>query len=85
MEMPPIEWLLDCSETTLQDLELAALNRSSRHLKAAKADWSAAVTQMATAELAKYLRKHRNEMLELARKSIEGQAVIEFPAERKRA
>jgi hypothetical protein len=84
MEMPSIEWLLDCSETTLQDLELAALNRSARHMKAAKADWNAAVTQAATAELARYLRENRKAILELARKSLEGQAVIVFP-ERKRA
>jgi hypothetical protein len=84
MEMPPIEWLLDCSDTTLQDLELAALNRSSRHMKAAKADWNAAVDQAATAELARYLREHREKILELARKSLEGQTVIAFP-ERKRA
>jgi hypothetical protein len=84
MEMPPIDWLMDCSETTLQDLELAALNRSARHMKAAKADWHAAVNQMATAELARYLREHRKEILELGRKSLEGQSVIAFP-ERKRA
>ena len=84
MEFPPLDWLFDCSDTTLQDLELAALNRSSRHMKAAKADWTAAVHQMATAELAKYLREHREEILELGRKSLEGQTVIPFP-ERKRA
>jgi hypothetical protein len=84
MEMPPIEWLFDCSNTTLQDLELAALNRAQRHMKALKADTEAAVNQLATAELARYMREHREEMIEIARRTIEGQAVIPFPV-RKRA
>lgn len=84
MEMPPIEWLLDCSETTLQDLELAALNRAQRHMKALKADTEGAINQLATAELARYLRDHRAEILEIARRTIDGQTVIQFP-QRKRA
>ena len=84
MELPSIEWLFDCSDTTLQDLELAALNRAQRHMKALKADTEAAVNQLATAEVARYMREHREEMIEIARKTIEGQRVIPFPV-RKRA
>ena len=83
MEMPTIEWLFDCSDTTLQDLELASLNRAQRHMKALKADTEAAVNQLATAEVARYMREHREEMIEMARKTIEGQRVIPFPVRRR--
>jgi hypothetical protein len=47
MQMPPIEWLLDVSGNTLGDLELAELDRGSKRLKAAKAEWNAAVEHFA--------------------------------------
>lgn len=84
MEMPPIEWLFDISNATLGDLELAELDRGSKHLKAAKAEWHAAVEHFAKAEAARYFRDHRVELLELARRSIDAQTLISFP-EKKRA
>lgn len=84
MEMPPIEWLLDVSNTTLGDLELAELDRGSKRLKAAKAEWNAAVEHFAKAEAARYFRDHREELLEIARRTIDTQTLISFP-ERKRA
>lgn len=84
MEIPPIEWLLDVSENTLMDLQLAALGHSAKHTKAAKAEWQAAITQAAIAEVAAYLREHREEILEIARRTLDTQTVISFP-ERKRA
>ena len=83
MEMPPIEWLLDVSNTTLGDLELAELDRGSKRLKAAKAEWNAAVEHFAKAEAARYFRDHREELLEIARRTID-QQVLQFPT-RKRA
>lgn len=84
MEMPPIEWLLDVSNATLGDLELAELDRGSKRLKAAKAEWSAAVEHFAKAEAARYFRDHREELLEIARRTIDTQTLISFP-ERKLA
>jgi hypothetical protein len=84
MDVPPLEWLLDCSDKSLQDLELAAMDRGARHLKGAKADWNEAVSQMAIAEVARYFREHRSEIMELARRTIDTQAVLQFPS-RKRA
>lgn len=84
MDIPPIDWLLDVSDNTLMELQLAALNRSAKHTKASKAELQAAVTQAAIAEVAQYMREHRKEMLEIGRRTIEQQTVISFP-ERKRA
>lgn len=84
MEIPPIEWLLDVSDNTLMELQLAALNRSAKHTKASKAELQAAVTQAAIAEVAQYMRENRKAIMELARRTLDQQAVISFP-ERKRA
>lgn len=77
---PSLNFLFECSETTLADLELASLNRGARSLKTAKAEWQAAVNSFVNAEVARYFREHREEILEHARKTVEGQTVLEFPA-----
>jgi len=83
--LPPLEYLFACSEISLQDLELASLDRGAQRLKAAKAEWNEAVTQFANAEVARYLREHRAEMLAMARRTVEEQAVLAFPQARKSA
>lgn len=84
MDLPPLDWLMDVSLQSLADLELACLDRGSRHTKAAKAEWNAALKELTTAELARYLRDHREEILEIARRTIDQQSLISFP-DRKRA
>lgn len=83
-EIPSPEYLFDVSEMTLQDLQLSSFDRSARHLKAAKAAWNEAVREEAIALLAQYFLKGRGEILEKARLTLEGQAVLVFP-ERRRA
>lgn len=62
--LPSLNFLFDCSDTTLGDLEMAALNRGAKHLKAAKAEWNEAVSQFANAEVARYFREQRTEILD---------------------
>lgn len=83
MEMPPLQWLFDISNATLGDLELAELDRGSKRLKAAKAEWNAAVEHFAKAEAARYFINHREELLELARRTIDTQALLQFPAKKR--
>lgn len=80
----PLEFLLSASDQTLTDTQLASFDRGSRHLRAAKVDWNAAIDEFVNAELAAIFRERRAEILEKARKTIEAQSVIAFP-ERKRA
>jgi hypothetical protein len=82
MDALPMEWLFDCSERTLQDLELSSLDRGAKFLKGAKTDWNAAVSEMAKAEVARYFREHRDEILAYARRAIEKQSVLEFPSKK---
>jgi hypothetical protein len=78
--LPPLNWLFNCSDMTLQDFELAALARGAKNLKIAKAAWEEATRQFAAADTAGYLRAHREEILEIAQRTIDVQAVLEFPA-----
>lgn len=80
----PLEFLLDASDQTLRDTQLASLDRGSRHLKAAKVSWNAAIDEFVNAELAAIFRERRAEILERARQELDAQSVIAFP-ERKRA
>lgn len=82
-DMPKPELLFDLSKMTLGDLQMWSLDRSSRHLKAAKAAWHEAVREQATALLAAYFLEYRQQMLETARHTVEVQTVIEFPEARK--
>lgn len=84
-ELPSPEMLFDVSEMTLQDLQLASLDRSARHLKAAKAAWNEAVREEAIALVAAYFFENRADILERARLTLESQTVLEFPQQRRTA
>jgi hypothetical protein len=83
-EIPKPEYLFEVSEMTLQDLQLSSLDRSARQLKAAKIAWGEAVREAAIATVAQYFLEERRGILEMARKTMEGQTVLVFP-ERKTA
>lgn len=84
-DLPKPELLFDFSDRTLQDLQIASLDRSARHLKAAKAAWNEAVSEQATALIARYFLEYRAAMIERMRDTIDVQSVLEFPQDRKRA
>ena len=78
--LPPLEYLLDCSENSLQSLELACLNRSQQALKAARIETEEALAQRAVAEVARWLLDNRAELLRQASLTLEGrQSAIPFP------
>jgi hypothetical protein len=77
--LPSLEFLFACSETSLRDLELAALNRSAQHTKAARLEFLEAIAQREIAGVARFLIENRHQMLATARRTIEPQTVFEFP------
>ena len=81
---PPLEYLLECSLQSLRDLELAALDRSAQSLKRAKLELDEAVAQRELAGVARWLVENRAGILDAARRTLDAQAVLEFP-QRKRA
>lgn len=82
MNLPPLEYLLNCSMKSLQELELAALDRSAQCVKAARSEMEEAVAQREVAGVARWLTDHRPFLLEEARRTIEaerGQPILAFP------
>lgn len=84
LAIPPLEYLFECSMNSLQELELAAMNRSARCMKAAKSEWQEALAQRECAGVARWLIENREEVLAMARRTLETQEVLVFP-EKKRA
>lgn len=78
-EIPKPEILFEFSKNTLQDLQIASLDRAARHLKQAKLSWNEAVREEAIGLIAAYFLEHREGMLETARATIELKSTLQFP------
>lgn len=63
MPIPPVEFLFDCSDSALQELELSALNRSANLSKIAKRDIDAWIEQMAVGMVTHWFRENRSKIL----------------------
>jgi hypothetical protein len=75
----PVEFLLDSSRSSLQDLQLAALARSANLAKAVKSEIDQWVEQLAVAMLARWMMEHRETLIS---RDVEGkEATLEdvFP------
>lgn len=62
--LPPLSFLLEASQTSLQDLELASLNRSANLGKAVKSELQMWIEQCAAAMLARWMIENRETLLE---------------------
>ena len=76
--LPPLEYLLSCSESSLRDLELAALDRAAQCKKRARIEFMEAIAQQEAAGVARYFLEHRGELLEAARRTLEAEPVLPF-------
>lgn len=83
-DLPSPDVLFDFSKHSLQDLQIASLDRAARHLKSAKAAWNEAVREEAIGILAAYFVEHRAELLRAAQGTLDVQTALVFPL-RKRA
>ena len=81
-ELPDPQLMFDFSKRTLQDLQIASLDRAARHLKNAKAAWNEAVREEAMGLLAAYFLEHGPAILEQARGTVEVKSTLEFPKAR---
>ena len=80
--LPDPQLMFDFSKRTLQDLQIASLDRAARHLKNAKAAWNEAVREEAMGLLAAYFLEHGPAILEQARGTVEVKSTLEFPKAR---
>lgn len=85
--MPPLDFLLDASLTSLHDLELAALNRSANLGKATKTELCEWIEQSAIAMLARWMIENREALLSTvdSSKKEEFEELFETPKHRKSA
>lgn len=63
MALPPLEFLLDASKMSLQELELSALNRSANLSKILKIELDTWIEQMAVAMIARWMLDNREALL----------------------
>ena len=76
--LPPTEYLLSCSEMSLRDLELAALDRAAQCRKRSQIERNEADAQIEQAAVARWLIENRAGMLEAFRRTLDAQTVLEF-------
>lgn len=79
---PPLEFLLESSDRTIRELELAALDRSAQALKRSKLEFDEALAQRELAGVARWLIENRAELLAFTRRTLDAQTAIPFPARR---
>ena len=71
---------MSSSKQSLQDLELASLNRAANRLKAAKLEYEEALREAEAAGVARWLIDNREELLVRARQTLEAKSAREFPS-----
>ena len=76
--LPSLEYLLECSEMSLRDLELAALDRAAQCKKRAKMELDESVAQQEAAGVARWLIDNRAGILDAARRTLDAQEVLPF-------
>ena len=62
--LPPLEYLFGCSTKSLQQIQLASLDRFAQHLKQAKSELAEAAIQYANASIAEWFAKNREKLVE---------------------
>lgn len=78
--LPPLPYLLDCSSTSLHQLELSLLDLAAQCMKRAKEEMDRVVSYRERAGVVRFLIDDRDELLNLARRTIDGkQGVLLFP------
>ena len=81
----PLEFLLDSSDRSLQDLELAALNRSANLSKAVRVNVEQWVEQLTAAAVARWMVENRERLTLPRRKGLDVKDVFTEEFKRKSA
>lgn len=81
MNLPALPYLLECSESALQELELKSLDLAAQCNKRAEAELKQAIAYRETAGVCRFLLNHRSDMIDLARLIADGkQRMLHFVA-----
>jgi len=73
----PVKYLLECSDRTLGEYQLACLNRASNAKKKARQLNEEVINHMAEAAFALWLREHRRELIDMCTSiAVEAKEVV---------
>jgi hypothetical protein len=78
LPLPTLEYLLNCSKGSLQDVELSNL-RAANCLKQARIEWNAACTHREAAGVARWLIENREALLQQSSRTLEVSLEDELP------
>lgn len=77
--LPSLPFLMECSESAIQDLELKSLDLAAASVKRARAEMAQAVSYREVAGICRFLIEHRNEMIDFSRLIADGhQRLLKF-------
>lgn len=86
LALPSLPYLLECSRSALQELELKSLDLEAQCRKRAKAELDQAVAHREVAGVCRFLIVYRDDLIDLARLIADGkQRLLHFPEFRKTA
>lgn len=72
MNLPALPYLIECSESALQELELKSLDLAAQCRKRARAEQDQSDRYIETAGICRFLLNHRSEMIDLAKLVADG-------------
>lgn len=83
MNLPALPYLIECSESALQELELKSLDLAAQCAKRAKSEMDQAIAYRETAGVCRFLLNHRSEMIDLSKLIADGkQRLLRFVPDR---
>ena len=82
--LPSLEFLMECSQQSLTELELRSLDSSAQCLKRAKMEWEESIVQREAAGVVRFFIENRELILEQARKTVEAKVPVVFPSQQKK-
>lgn len=71
MPLPPMDFLLEASMRSLQDLELVSLNHAANLSKAMRSEFDTLIDHRVAAKMARWMIEHRDEMFREASLTVE--------------
>jgi len=78
-QLPPLEYLFDCSINSLQDLGLKMYDLAAQSEKQARVEHQQALTYRGIADICTFLANHRSDIIDLAKLVVDGkQRLLKF-------
>jgi hypothetical protein len=79
VNLPPTQYLVECSVSALQELELKSLDLAAQCEKRAKRELAEAVSWRGRADVYRFLIDHRDDLVDLAKLVADGkQRILHF-------